>query len=105
MTHEEKRFVCQVPGCAKAFVQNFKCQKCGNGFGNQARLQQHMDRHEGVKRAQCEVCEKRFFDNYKLKVHMRIHTGERPYQCVLCDKTFVQKNDFQRHMKKLHPGT
>jgi len=118
MIHEEKRFICNIDNCQKAFtmksdlqlhifrhkgIKNYKCTVCEKSFVAQGQLALHMKRHKGVKKHQCTVCGKSFVEKNRLNVHMRVHTGEKPYKCDQCDKSYSQLRNLKKHKLRHKP--
>jgi len=85
---EDKRFVCDSPGCGKSYTLR----------NNLARHKKTA--HEG-KRHACTVCKKEFTQTGDLTRHMRVHNDIRPFACDACEMRFKQKAHLNQH-KKTH---
>ncbi|KAL0853022.1 hypothetical protein ABMA27_012803 [Loxostege sticticalis] len=79
------------------------CPHCDMKFFENATLNQHLVRHNPVKKYECKFCGKRFPRSETLLRHERIHTGEKNKVCNLCGEKFVQKASLNYHMMKRHP--
>ena len=88
LTHGEKLFVCQIPGCGKKFLDNSK-------------LRRHQLVHTGERPHKCLQCGRLFSLDFNLKTHMRTHTGEKPYVCKFpgCNRRFTQSSNLSAHEK------
>lgn len=91
---EERPFVCNIPGCGKAFKESYI-------------FRLHMKRHDGTlkKRFVCTYspCDKKFARRYTLERHILTHTGQKDYHCQYCEASYAQKNDLVKHLK-IHVG-
>ncbi|XP_055595985.1 zinc finger protein OZF-like [Uranotaenia lowii] len=106
-----------------------KCTICGKGFALANRLQEHMNRHNGIKnfkcphcgqqkvtrnelnghirmvhkrlyRTQCDLCSNMFSSIDGLRIHVRtVHQGLKPFTCEICGSRFGKKDHLNRHMK------
>ncbi|KAI4455323.1 zinc finger protein [Holotrichia oblita] len=88
--NSEKKFVCEINGCDKAFV-------------TKQRRHDHMKRHNPDKKHKCTICHKGFFSGQSLRRHHIIHTGEKPFECDTCHKRFNRKSNLQIHFKSHQP--
>jgi transcription factor YY len=90
LTHQERRFVCEIDGCGAKFYER-------------AKLKRHMLVHTGEKAFRCTfpMCCKQFAYKANLKTHLRTHTGSKPFSCSFpgCDKTFAQASNRNAHMQ------
>ena len=91
--HWEKKFLCSVPGCDKAF--HFE--------KGRSSLEEHFnDVHLNIRPYSCEVCGSNFTSNRNLVKHRLIHSEERNKICPFCNKGFKQEATLYRHKKSCH---
>ena len=103
-----------------------KCDECGKGFRNKAKLNFHTKLihrgkrlpckvahcektddvfpHEEVSKVECDECGKSFTDKKRMHWHKKIiHRGERLLcKVVDCEKTFRGYNTRENHMRMVH---
>uniref|UniRef100_A0A0W0G9Y1 C2H2-type domain-containing protein n=1 Tax=Moniliophthora roreri TaxID=221103 RepID=A0A0W0G9Y1_MONRR len=84
---QEKPYVCDYPGCGKAFAIT-------------GALTIHKRTHNGHKPFKCTYCDRAFSESSNLSKHLRTHTGARPYICSEpdCKKSFARPDQLTRHM-------
>ena len=69
--------------------QKFTCEFCEETFNQKGNLTRHVATvHQGRKDFVCPQCGDKFGQQNVLKQHMRIHTKEKPFSCLFCSKTF-----------------
>ena len=91
--HWEKKFICSVPGCNKAF--HFE--------KGRSSLEDHFnDVHLNIRPYSCDVCGASFTCNRNLVKHRLIHSEERNKICPFCSKGFKQEATLYRHKKSCH---
>ena len=91
--HWEKKFVCSVPGCEKAF--HFE--------KGRSSLEEHFnDVHLNIRPYSCDICGANFTTNQNLIKHRLIHSDERNKICPFCNKGFKQEATLYRHKKSCH---
>lgn len=69
--------------------------------GDNPQMPQNTD-NEIERPHKCETCGKGFKNKAKLIEHTRTHTGEKPFKCDKCQRRFTQKSNLIRHQKKIH---
>ncbi|TVK90622.1 Zinc finger and BTB domain-containing protein 11 [Bagarius yarrelli] len=88
----------------KPETRSFQCSHCDKSFYEAKDLQQHMNKHLGLKPFQCQVCGKSYSWKKDWYSHVKSHTVAEPYRCNVCGKEFFEKSLFRRHMKKATHG-
>ncbi|KAJ7999466.1 hypothetical protein DPEC_G00194720 [Dallia pectoralis] len=79
------------------------CDICGRTFAHPTGMLYHKrTEHFEQKPFVCEECGDKFGANSSLKNHMRLHTGEKPYHCKSCDMSFSVAAALAYHTKKKH---
>ena len=79
---------------------HFKCELCGNEFGNKRPYHKHLDWHAGNP-YRCEQCNDVFFSKFVLMKHCKEHMDSR-YQCPECIKSYDRKSSLYNHCKTHH---
>lgn len=79
------RLKCSFEGCEKSFP----CQ---------AKLQDHMNVHLGIRPFVCEICQKSFYSKKYLRAHEEIHQCKET-RCDKCSATFTRRHNFVRHLR------
>uniref|UniRef100_A0AAY5K008 Zinc finger and BTB domain containing 11 n=1 Tax=Esox lucius TaxID=8010 RepID=A0AAY5K008_ESOLU len=85
-------------------VRGFPCDHCEKSFFEAKDLQQHMNKHLGLKPFQCQVCGKCYSWKKDWYSHVKSHSVAEPYKCNVCGKEFFEKALFRRHVKKATHG-
>ncbi|KAJ3599258.1 hypothetical protein NHX12_033221 [Muraenolepis orangiensis] len=88
----------------KPDVRAFTCTHCEKSFFEAKDLQQHMNKHMGLKPFQCQVCGKCYSWKKDWYSHVKSHSVAEPYRCNVCGKEFFEKALFRRHVKKATHG-
>ena len=120
----KKRYLCEVPGCGKAFYQKthleihtrahtgvkpFLCKEptCGQRFSQLGNLKTHERRHTGERPYHCDICGKTFAQHGNVRAHKIVHTAAKPFTCKLddCNKQFTQLGNLKSHQNKFHVET
>lgn len=79
----------------------FKCTQCLSSFGDQSRLQRHINEvHLDLRPFQCPQCEYAAKKKDHLKAHMITHMEREKYKCshVACFYTSYSKDLFDKHV-------
>jgi hypothetical protein len=119
-----KKYLCNVPGCGKAFYQKthleihtrahtgikpFLCKEpnCGQRFSQLGNLKTHERRHTGERPYHCDICFKTFAQHGNVRAHKIVHTSAKPFVCKLdnCNKQFTQLGNLKSHQNKFHVET
>ncbi|KAM4700895.1 zinc finger and BTB domain-containing protein 11 isoform 1-T1 [Discoglossus pictus] len=116
----ETKYLCSI--CGKAFhrasglskhskehkpkteTRGFHCTQCDRSFFESRDLQQHMNKHLGVKPFECEFCGKCYTWKKDWYSHVKSHSVTEPYRCNVCGKEFFEKSLFRRHVNKATHG-
>ena len=124
-SNTEKRFMCDVAGCVKAFKTKqqfqthkrthtgekpFKCDVIGCDYACSVAcsLATHKRTHTGEKPYKCDVfgCDFACTGSGGLVTHKRTHTGEKPYKCDVCPPevalAFACSHHLKAHKKRWH---
>lgn len=86
----------------------FRCERCGQTFGEEEELTQHAATHEDARGHQCSHCDHRSSNSSDLKRHIiSVHTKDYPHKCAVCGKGFHRPSELKKHSashktKKLH---
>uniref|UniRef100_A0A8D8NP75 Zinc finger protein 26 n=1 Tax=Culex pipiens TaxID=7175 RepID=A0A8D8NP75_CULPI len=81
--------------------KTFQCETCDATFDVRKDLHQHIKTH-GKRRFPCKLCDRIFVRKATLQDHMNKHEGVRKYNCDKCGKTFTQRANLIRHVKNIH---
>ena len=103
----------------------FSCHLCQDGFGTQAKLDNHIERQhtmikceypdcnfqcvrndlskhidrKHLKRFKCDHCDQACSTMTHLRLHIETHTGEKRFKCQWCDYRSNQKSNTSNHEK------
>ncbi|XP_055541396.1 zinc finger and SCAN domain-containing protein 2-like isoform X2 [Wyeomyia smithii] len=107
----ERPFAC--PHCTKSFrisqglsrhvhdvhekLRSYRCDICGNSFGNKRNLTEHRYLHSNERNYACDRCEKSFKQKAALFVHKRSHEEKRPFVCPVCSSSFYTRSKLKLH--------
>ena len=69
----------------------WECETCGKGFTRKASLEEHQDRHTGVKQKYCEKCDKHFYQTAYWRHLTTVHPIKERlrHACPHCDKAML----------------
>lgn len=119
----ERPYVCNFPGCPKAFAvrgklkqhlvshgneRNYTCEHegCGQKFKHLAALRTHTLLHTGQTPFVCprEGCGKAFAQAGNLKTHIMGHDGDKPFVCpdLHCEMAFTHASRCRLHYDLCH---
>ncbi|XP_076763849.1 uncharacterized protein LOC143431179 [Xylocopa sonorina] len=117
----EKRFACDIYGCAFQCARksdlirhkqlhieqrNIICEHCGKTFTSVSILNDHvLYIHNKERQFICEECGKAFKRNSLLKRHKLSHQQYRPFACMQCTTAFKRSHHLTRHMETCHKIT
>jgi KRAB domain-containing zinc finger protein len=73
-------------------------EDCEKSFPCQAKLQDHLNVHLGIRPFGCEICQKSFYSKKYLRAHEEIHQ-DKEIRCDKCSSTFTRRHNFLRHQK------
>ncbi|CAH1791608.1 unnamed protein product, partial [Owenia fusiformis] len=122
MRHEAKhlgvkKHVCEI--CGKRFIHTdglrshlqvhnknkplYQCPVCNVMLKTQAGFQNHMKRHDGVKRQRCRFCPAVFLERAECHNHeSTVHIDEAPYACKICGRNYKTHSGLSQHMGGSH---
>ncbi|EDO41759.1 predicted protein [Nematostella vectensis] len=121
----ERPFVCESPGCDKAFYRAFHLKRhqlshshdakklvcsfpgCGVAFSLKQNLTRHERRsHDQPFKCDVEGCSASFKKKQQLRIHNNTHANKLPFSCESpgCDESFPTTQKLLRHMKKHKKG-
>ncbi|XP_057665852.1 zinc finger protein draculin-like [Diorhabda carinulata] len=78
----------------------YKCQICGDIFIKYQEYRLHKKNHY-IEKRRCHICHKVQQSLGVLEEHVNKHLGLKPYKCEECDKCFASKNHLSLH-KRCH---
>jgi uncharacterized C2H2 Zn-finger protein len=83
----------------KGVHEKIPCTICGVMVAKKRRGRHHQQYHTSdlEKRHKCDICGKGFIDNARLSDHLNTHTGAKPYVCKFCGNTFASKGNHRMH--------
>ncbi|XP_020294974.1 zinc finger protein 32-like [Pseudomyrmex gracilis] len=110
--------------------KSYRCQKCGNRFSTQKKLNAHKKVLLSLRPYECDICDKTFKTKANLLNHSKFHQSDsekpsknqicgkrlstkqssteheavhsslRPFNCAICDQPFKTKTNLQIHIKR-----
>ncbi|XP_078049031.1 uncharacterized protein LOC144476200 [Augochlora pura] len=114
----DKRFICNIYGCAFQCARksdldrhkqlhieqrNIICEQCGKTFTSISILNDHvLYVHNKERHFVCDECGKTFKRNSLLKRHKLSHQQHRPFVCMQCSTAFKRSHHLTRHMETCH---
>ena len=86
-------------------LRRFICEICGATYKDFINLQNHQQKHNGMKLHTCLVCNKNYNNKTYLERHLRMHMGYKEFKCdvMYCGEAFYSKAELWRH-KQRHTG-
>ena len=87
------------------FHDEIPCDICGVMIGKRRMPEHVSSKHTSIydRKFKCDVCGKGFSDNAKLAEHKNVHTGEKPFKCKLCNACFASRGTRAMH-ERAHLG-
>ncbi|XP_077254831.1 uncharacterized protein LOC143893394 isoform X3 [Temnothorax americanus] len=80
----------------------FKCPKCPNVYKSKQSLNEHLLKHESIKKnIPCDTCGKIFHSHVRMRVHMRRHKSNS-LACEICRRHLSSKEALEKHHKTVH---
>ncbi|XP_071645077.1 uncharacterized protein [Temnothorax longispinosus] len=80
----------------------FTCPKCPNVYKSKQSLNEHLLKHESIKKnIPCDTCGKIFHSNVRMRVHMRRHKSNS-LACEICRRHLSSKEALEKHHKTVH---
>lgn len=83
------KFKCEFPNCFKSYI-------------SKALLQQHKNKHLGIRNHSCHLCEKSYFNVKDLQRHLDVVHKQTTYFCEICSYTNNRKDYLGNHLKSAH---
>ncbi|XP_071581275.1 uncharacterized protein [Temnothorax nylanderi] len=90
-------------------VSKFKCPKCPNVYKSKRNLNDHLLKHEDIKKShlvskfKCPKCPKVYRSKRYLNEHLFKHEGiKKNFPCDTCGKIFHSPVGMREHMRRLH---
>ena len=111
------------------------CEFCGKKFTRKASMEEHQNRHTGIKQKHCNICDKYFYPSaywrhmssvhpseenlkfecnicgkllpfkFKLDQHLQSHSEKSLIQCQDCEKLFPSEEKLRSHIRSVHETT
>lgn len=75
----------------------FRCKICNIVCQGISKLEDHLNKHWGLKPFKCDVCNKSFISKHQVKLHKKTHNKEKNYKCSKCDKAFTNTGSLRSH--------
>jgi len=77
------------------------CSECGIMVGRRKMSRHISFKHTSIydRKFKCDTCGKGFNDKAKLKDHYNVHTGEKPYKCKFCTACFASRGTHAMHQR------
>ncbi|XP_071581685.1 uncharacterized protein [Temnothorax nylanderi] len=80
----------------------FKCPKCPNVYKHKHNLNEHLLKHEDIKKNfPCDTCGEIFHSHVRLRVHMQRHKSNS-VECEICRYHLSSKEALEKHNKTVH---
>ena len=77
------------------------CLECGEMVGRRKMPRHVASKHTSIydRKFKCDVCGKGFNDKAKLSDHHNVHTGEKPFKCKFCNACFASRGTHAMHQR------
>ncbi|CAG9856526.1 unnamed protein product [Phyllotreta striolata] len=79
------------------YIEKRTCKICKRVMQNYGKLQEHMNKHLGLKPFSCDECDKSFISVHYLKLHKKCHNPDATFKCPLCPKSFRTTSSLRCH--------
>ena len=80
-------------------MNSFLCNICNNRYASKAFLNEHLLKHEGLRKHICQKCGARFAQASHLAAHRHVH-GEKLHACPECGRKFNRRDNMKVHRKR-----
>ena len=77
------------------------CIECGVMVGRRKMPRHVASKHTSIydRKFKCDICGKGFNDKAKLSDHNNVHTGEKPFKCKFCNACFASRGTHAMHQR------
>ena len=77
------------------------CSECGIMIGRRKMPRHMNSKHTSIydRKFKCDICGKGFNDKAKLSDHNNVHTGEKPFKCKFCNACFASRGTHAMHQR------
>ena len=106
------RLMAQIYAAELIFISIFsilvgethKCSFDGCNFEtiHKSRLEDHLNKHLGIKNHVCSVCGKAFGAKKHMQRHEKLHADVKPITCEYCDYRTTRRDKLRDHIKIHH---
>lgn len=95
---------CDRGKTVRAKEKKYMCDVCALFFDSKNALQDHKNRHLGLKPYVCDICSKAFSIKYRMHDHRAKHLNPFSHPCFVagCQEKFKENLSLKRHLYKVH---